>query len=543
MSTINGSDLILINRGGTSYKTTIDNYSSVQDTDLIIVNRGGTSYKVTKALDYTISATDLLFLNRGGTSYKVTGADFNSKVAITAPITAVNTSTSVLTFASNKYLGYFLGNQAVKQDAPVTPVTSAITNVSSTPGAFGAWVWDETTLGEPGSLTDIRTRGTAASISGGKPYCDITKGQSIVYIYDNSWPVVGNPAFTANGDLDFSIVKFGDENGTTLGPTTPGSYTTGQWVNQIWVDNDPSQNANNQVSINAAYIWVKPTNSSQLRGNFGAMGNLGSATAITFQDDTQLANFLPGDIITKPNSNGYLSSVTCSTGGENAFATNTSPAIKGSTTAPASLLSSSDFYTNPVTSSVSATSNWGCAWHAASGSYGGPAPFVFNFEGVDTNLTYQLKINSYDTTITLQVTIDGDAVWASTGSTGTNNTPTPVLVRGSAESTLIPIKFTKTSGSFSVLPTENASAPYIYLRGIVGLDPRVELLTNSFYATPSTDMFYVGGDTGNWSNGDTVVGPLIDGTGIVVSTNTSTNTMALQAPIERFAIGSKVIPA
>ena len=76
MSTINDTDLFLVNRAGSSYKTTASNISSATDTDLFLVTRAGSSYKVAKSDVDDIADTDLLLCDRAGSSYKVSGADF-----------------------------------------------------------------------------------------------------------------------------------------------------------------------------------------------------------------------------------------------------------------------------------------------------------------------------------------------------------------------------------------------------------------------------------------------------------------------------------
>jgi len=79
MSTINDTDLFLVNRAGSSYKTTASNLSSVQDSDLFLVTRAGSSYKVAKSDVDDIADTDLLLCDRAGSSYKVSGADFKGR--------------------------------------------------------------------------------------------------------------------------------------------------------------------------------------------------------------------------------------------------------------------------------------------------------------------------------------------------------------------------------------------------------------------------------------------------------------------------------
>ena len=80
MSTINDTDVFLINRGTASYKCQANQLlDKVTDTDFLLVNRGSTSYKVafSNAND-DILDTDWLLINRGSTSYKVSGADFKT---------------------------------------------------------------------------------------------------------------------------------------------------------------------------------------------------------------------------------------------------------------------------------------------------------------------------------------------------------------------------------------------------------------------------------------------------------------------------------
>jgi len=93
MSTINDSDLILVNRSSTSYKCEISNWDAdVQDTDTLLCERSNTSYKVTKANVDDINDTDNLLIERSNTSYKVSGEDFK---AFVSPDTSVATAGNI----------------------------------------------------------------------------------------------------------------------------------------------------------------------------------------------------------------------------------------------------------------------------------------------------------------------------------------------------------------------------------------------------------------------------------------------------------------
>ena len=117
MSTINDTDLFLVNRAGSSYKTTASNISSATDTDLFLVTRAGNSYKVAKSDVDDIADTDLLLCDRAGSSYKVSGADFKGL------FTTRTCGTFTVTASSGSYAGHssnpsstFLYNSSCKQN-------------------------------------------------------------------------------------------------------------------------------------------------------------------------------------------------------------------------------------------------------------------------------------------------------------------------------------------------------------------------------------------------------------------------------------------
>ena len=88
---IQDTDLLLINRGGTSYYVKrADINSKVQDDDLALVNRGGVSYKLTgdKLKAGTYNDSDLFLVNRSGQSYKCLGSELKSSTGLPLPTNA-----------------------------------------------------------------------------------------------------------------------------------------------------------------------------------------------------------------------------------------------------------------------------------------------------------------------------------------------------------------------------------------------------------------------------------------------------------------------
>jgi len=77
MSNIRDTDILLVNRSGSSFQCSKANIDNVRDTDLFIVNRSGSSFQCSKAdVATNVRDTDSVLVNRSGFSYQATGADF-----------------------------------------------------------------------------------------------------------------------------------------------------------------------------------------------------------------------------------------------------------------------------------------------------------------------------------------------------------------------------------------------------------------------------------------------------------------------------------
>ena len=81
MSNIRDTDILLVNRAGSSFQCSKANIDNVRDTDTFLVNRAGASYYVAKSdVSTNVRDSDLVLVNRGGVSYKGTGADLKAIV-------------------------------------------------------------------------------------------------------------------------------------------------------------------------------------------------------------------------------------------------------------------------------------------------------------------------------------------------------------------------------------------------------------------------------------------------------------------------------
>lgn len=77
MSNIRDTDLLLVNRNGTSFHCAKQDIDNVSDSDLFLINRSGVSFQCSKAnVSANVRDDDAVLVNRSGVSYQATGADF-----------------------------------------------------------------------------------------------------------------------------------------------------------------------------------------------------------------------------------------------------------------------------------------------------------------------------------------------------------------------------------------------------------------------------------------------------------------------------------
>ena len=108
MSTINNTDLFLVERSGVSYKVAASDLSTkLGNTDLMLVERSGTSYKVSGADRATdCQNTDLFLIERSGVSYKVAYSDVSGLFASSGGTISGSYSSN-----SDGYSGGYLGTK------------------------------------------------------------------------------------------------------------------------------------------------------------------------------------------------------------------------------------------------------------------------------------------------------------------------------------------------------------------------------------------------------------------------------------------------
>ena len=127
--------------------------STLQDTDLFVVDRNGTNYKLPHNQMSTLQDTDLLVVERNGTNYKIEAVDLDL-----GPTGSIDTPVAVLTP---------LNGAGTNAGTPYEPLSTAITAV----GGAGQLVYSTDTI------ASVVTGGTLTSIS---CFQDASSGSSAV---------------------------------------------------------------------------------------------------------------------------------------------------------------------------------------------------------------------------------------------------------------------------------------------------------------------------------------------------------------------------
>ena len=166
MSTVNDTDLLLVERNGTQYQITIDEMSTLNDDDLLLVERGGVQYKI--EAQYVSTGPDGLILPPVEVLTPVNGAGLNDGDPYTPLSSAyVSTDTTPITYHYFPELittvsggswvnenNLFDGNSS--NYAELTGAAYAVSQVVFTPHA--SWSDGDTTVwayGEAGGVIEI----------------------------------------------------------------------------------------------------------------------------------------------------------------------------------------------------------------------------------------------------------------------------------------------------------------------------------------------------------------------------------------------------
>ena len=407
----------------------------------------------------------------------------------------------IFTFVTDDQLDNFQAGWAVKQDAPVTPVTSAITGVvtnndagmtptpeptyltQATSGTHSGKGWPEV-IGQTPTTTSVDeywcifSDGASASGRGTITYTNMTIGQTItLYGFRN----YGDESRSVYGDVSESTVTVpGGTFGTSSAPPT-FTLTTTATDGSFFIDFNNSYNL----------FGVTP-------------GPGGNSVDLTFTDDTQLDNFQVDDAVTGPvTGTGVLPPTTVPTNLLDAFGAATGSTLQAQAWAAftADLTTAYTFVgvTSPVT------------LYYMTVPYQGTVTVNYTASAVGESFTWGFA-NSSSPTLTLggDVSNPGDIVI----STSNINSPQQVTITVS-----------KTSGSFTLTAPTDAAATDLYMYDRSAMGTIAITSANVVSTTPASNEMTV--DGGTWTNGQTVTGPVIDGAGEVVSTDPSAKTMNL----------------
>lgn len=414
-----------------------------------------------------------------------------------------------LTFATDDQLDNFQVGWSVKQDAPVTPVTSAITNVVTT-NATGI-----TATPVPSFLTQA-TSGTHSG-TGWPEVIGLSPSTTNV---DEYWCMLPDGGGSQKGTITYANMTVGDTITVRGFGAATDSRSCGGDISEIYAS--VTAGSFGTSSAPPSFTVTTTATDGTFYVDFNGVFNLfgispgpgGDSHELTFTDDTQLDNFQAGDAVTGPvTGTGVLPPTTVPANLQDAY-NQTGSTLQAQAWAAFTADLTTTYTFVGVTSPA--------AFYYMSVPYQGTVTVNYIASAVGESFTWGFA-TANNPTLTLggDVSNPGDTVIT----TNNINSPQPITITVS-----------KTSGAFTLTaPTDPAnSSLFLYSRSAMG---NVSITSaNVTSTTPASNQMTVSG--GTLANGQTVTGPVIDGTGNVVSTDPSAKTMDIDSG--RFAIGSEV---
>ena len=298
MSTLNDTDLFVIERSGTNYQVRSNEMSTLQDTDLFVVERSGTNYQV-EAKDINLGPTGsmeepvsvLTPLNGAGlndgqpyqplsTAITAVGADSSTvyttdTIASVAPNLAwdqrIVWSNGVTTFAIN-------GNGNTPTFVPTSPATNAFNG-------------------------SVAGNSNAAQLGGGYIAGNDTQGiaECLFTLFDDATTVKVNLYGSGSGDgrgplylkdktdTWTQITDFPDPGGNTEFTKTVNGFRGIRWGNGNGTDNTG-------VYANLQAVTVD----GKMLVDNGITGDPGTGSLLTFPTDNNFDKFEVGDVVQGP---------------------------------------------------------------------------------------------------------------------------------------------------------------------------------------------------------------------------------------------------
>mgnify|MGYP003671324535 CR=1 FL=1 len=396
---------------------------------------------------------------------------------------------NTLTLTDTTGLSSINVGDTVVQNSSGTPVTSAITNVSDAQlpaQVFSVCDRSSDTMtpysGNYGQLFD----GAAGTSSSGPSWSNGNSGTATLFDLSSSIPLT-SLEFQMTGAADFGI-KITDGAGV-VHTITPFSGPGGGAYTSVPVSGISSIK---KVQVdgygNAFGMYSIKLNGSLMVDNVALV----YATLLTLTNDTNLANFRVGDVVSSYTPTATISSIDCY-----ALYDDNQTEILSPTPAQADTIGQQSYFNNDI-NDANKTGNKGLYLYTTNSitiSYSGltagdsigivAGPAADGVDNLDQNFT-----------VSGDVTQSGSVTFYS-GNTlsGTKNTLPKQLNN---------LTTTGSSGSFTLVPaisSDNTNISQLYIQWIEGIISTTTI-TEVNEATPSVTVA-----GGSWSNGDTITGP------------------------------------
>ena len=500
---LQATDTMVVNNGESSYSVTVDNVATgenLQDSDLFLVNRGDKSYSITKQqLSEEIGASGeiaepvVIISPADGAGMAPENATPAAE-GITGVVESGDAAT--LTYTTDKSLDLLTAGQSMSQVPAYSPQTDLINKVETT----SAWNQDQDWS------TSLTT--TGMSPESGSPMVDAFDGNLNTFVRPGISPIGMLATFPAKimGKVRIYASVGGSAflkiNGTDYANRFPDWQVPNQTDARAWVDLSDDEDGIESFEVVHNGTTISYLRAIEVNGQILVDTGVGGApqhSLLTFDTPKDIVNFRPGDVVqtegtgnaawneTQAWSNGWTDDSTFFSAGAEAY--------RGGKFACFS--SAND---KATTCDIYSGANSRIEWN---GNVSGDNITIKFYKERQATLGYVL--NGVEQLVTDEVG------WESPT---TKNLGNGVLTQLFAENNA-----GTSAGFFSVV-----------VDGKVLVDP------TNIYSVVSTDAFAskMTVDGGNWNNGDTVTGPLCQGTGDYVSH--TANTLELTNAADRWCV-------
>ena len=266
--------------------------STLQDSDLFVVDRNQTNYQVRSDEMSTLEDTDLFVVEREGINYKIEAKDIN-----VGPTGTIDQPVSVLTPLNGAGLNE--GEPYEPLSSPITAIGPSGQKVYQTDTISNVETFDPPTTGGTGNDQVFRANQTYPYVQSGFPYSEAT---TVTYFFDQ--PLTGELRFSSDGSrsqFEYRVLVSSDGGATTI-----NAYQSIPRNNNVYYNSDTNSTIST-LGIQSNINWMQFTcpglgdtcqpGPVSIGETVVMVTNNGVGSELTFPTDNNFDKFEVGDVV------------------------------------------------------------------------------------------------------------------------------------------------------------------------------------------------------------------------------------------------------